>query len=115
MQEMHARMTANSQNEMIVGLDPITIGNIKFFGCKKVKLVNYQSKDESGNEVTKQKIDASQPVEYDDLTKNFIDSENNNQFNMNQMLNNMQQKQINMQLMLKINELEAKLGGKNNG
>ncbi|UQS85798.1 hypothetical protein MOO46_07340 (plasmid) [Apilactobacillus apisilvae] len=88
MQEMHARMTIdNGENAMIVGIEPINLGNFKFYGCKKVFLKNYVEKDEQGNEITKQKVDDTKHPVYDNWSQSFVDIQNQ-QENAAQMLSN---------------------------
>lgn len=109
MQKMYASMQADNANEMVVGLAPIVIGDIEFFGCKKLKLVDYQTKDENDKEVTKQKVDNNVPVEYDSLTQLFMGVDNSKLSNAQLLTQLAKQQLINAQLLSEIAHLKGSI------
>lgn len=100
-------MQADNSNEMVVGLAPIVIGDIEFFGCKKLKLVDYQTKDENDKDVTKQKVDNNAPVEYDSLTQLFMGVDNSKLSNAQLLTQLAKQQLINAQLLTEIAKLKG--------
>lgn len=94
MQKMYANIDFDNNNQIIVGIKPIIFGDIEYTGCKKIKLVNYDIKDENGNTITMQKIDDNSPVEYDNLTQLFMDADNSKNANA-QLLAQYAKSQIN--------------------
>ncbi|TPR40392.1 hypothetical protein [Apilactobacillus micheneri] len=88
-------------NSIITRIDPIIYGDHMYYGWKKVFYKTVDNPDaKSEKDKLIQVVDKSKPVEYDNITQQIIDTQNNGKLNAQSMLNNMNQQRFNSQIML---------------